>query len=120
VAAPVTAASIAERVRAAINSGDPGRMGELMSDDVHWGPPGVAKTPCRNRAQVLTWYEKQGRAKGRRATVTELSVHENALLVGLRMNSGEARWQVLRVGPEGVNDIRGYEDRAEAAAGLGL
>jgi len=66
---------------------------------------------------VLRWYAK-GRAKGRRATVTEVEVHGNALLVGLRREDGGQRWQVLRVGPDGVNDIRGYEDRPSAAEKL--
>jgi len=51
--------------------------------------------------------------------VTDLEVHGDALLIGLRLDSGEERWQVMRVGPDGVNDIRGYEDRESAAAQLG-
>ena len=43
----------------------------LLSPDVEWGPPGSTTPPCRNRSQVLRWYAK-GRAKGRRATVTEV------------------------------------------------
>ena len=66
---------------------------------------------------MLRWYAK-GREQGRTATVTEVEVHGNALLVGLRLDDGQQRWQVLRVGPDGVNDIRGYEDRADAVAGL--
>ena len=82
---------------------------------MHWGPPGDANPPCRNRRQVLQWYER-GRAAGRRASVTDLEVHGDALLIGLRLETGEERWQVMRVGPEGVTDIRGYEDRTGASA----
>jgi SnoaL-like domain len=114
---PLTASGIADEVRDALDHGDLDHLGALLSQDVHWGPPGSAKPPCRNRAQVLSWYAK-GRAAGRRATVTEVEVHGNALLVGLRLAEGHDRWQVLRVGPDGINDIRGYEDRAEAARGL--
>jgi hypothetical protein len=53
-----------------------------------------------------------------RATVTEVEVHGNTLLVGVRLQDGNERWQVMRVGPDGVNDIRGFEDRAGAAEGL--
>jgi hypothetical protein len=67
----------------------------------------------------LKWYER-GRARGRSGTVTEVSVHGNAVLVGLRLNSGEDRWQVLRVGPDGIRDIRGYEDRVSATERLSL
>ena len=81
--------------------------------DVQWGPPGSTTPPCRNRSQVLRWY-----AKGRRATVTEVEVHGSALLVGLRLDDGQGRWQVLQVGPGGVNDIRGFGDRSSAVGEL--
>lgn len=114
---PVTAGGIADEVRDALDHGDLDQLSALLSPDVHWGPPGSAKPPCRNRAQVLSWYAK-GRDAGRRATVTEVEVHGNALLVELRLDDGHDRWQVLRVGPDGINDIRGYEDRAAAAEQL--
>ena len=49
---------------------------------------------------------------------TELEAHGTALLVGLRLDDGQGRWQVLRVGPDGVNDIRGFDDRNSAVASL--
>jgi hypothetical protein len=116
---PMTAASIADRVRAALDAADLDQMATLLSADVHWGAPDDPTPPCRNRRQVLRWYE-EGRAAGRRGTVTDVEVHGNALLVGLRLDTGDERWQVMRVGPDGVNDIRGFEDRAAAMAKLGL
>jgi hypothetical protein len=116
---PITPDEVAERVRDALDAGDLTAFGDLLSPDVHWGAPGDADPPCQNRDQVLKWYEK-GRASGRRGTVTEVSVHGNAVLVGMRLNTGEDRWQVLRVGPDGVRDIRGYEDRASATERLSL
>ncbi len=113
----LTAAAIADRVRQALDTSDLDAFRALLSPDVHWGPPGDATPPCRTRDQVLTWYAK-GRARGVRATVTEVEVHGNALLVGLRFGDGHERWQVMRVGPDGVNDIRGFEDRSGAAEGL--
>jgi hypothetical protein len=118
-AEPMTAASIADRVRAALDAADLEQMATLLSPDVHWGAPDDATPPCRNRRQVLRWFEN-GRAAGRRGTVSDLEVHGNVLLVGLRLDTGEERWQVMRVGPDGVNDIRGFEDRAAALAKLGL
>ena len=115
---PMTAASIAGRVRAALDAADLDEMAALLSPDVHWGAPGDPAPPCRNRSQVLRGFEK-GREAGRRGSVTDLEVHGDALLIGLRLDSGEERWQVMRVGPDGVNDIRGYEDRESAAAQLG-
>jgi len=114
---PLTAAAIADRVRQALDTGDLDEFAALLSPDVQWGPPGSTTPPCRNRSQVLQWYAK-GRAKGRRATVTEVEVHGSALLVGLRLEDGQGRWQVLQVGPDGVNDIRGFEDRSSAVGEL--
>ncbi len=119
ISPPMTPAAVAERLRAALDASDLTAFGELLSPDVHWGPPGATNPPCRNRAQVIKWYEK-GRAAGRSGTVTEISVHGNAILVGMRLNTGEDRWQVLRVGPDGIRDIRGYGDRASATERLGL
>jgi hypothetical protein len=115
----MTGAAIADRVRNALSSGDLEELGALLSPDVHWGAPGDTNPPCQNRTQVLRWYER-GRADGRSAEVTDVFVHGNALLVGMRLNNGFERWQVLRVGPDGITDIRGFEDRATAAAELGL
>jgi hypothetical protein len=117
IAPPITPEAVAAQVRAALDASDLAAFGHLLSADVHWGAPGDANPPCRNRAQVLKWYEK-GKAAGRSGTVTEVSVHGDAVLVGMRLNSGEDRWQVLRVGPDGVRDIRGYEDRESATERL--
>jgi len=115
--APFTAATIADRVRQALDAGDLDEFAALLSPDVRWGPPGSATPPCRNRSQVLAWYA-EGRANGRRARVSEVEVHGSALLVGLRLEDGRDRWQVLQVGPDGVDDIRGFENRASAVEGL--
>ncbi len=116
-AGAVTAAGIADRVRAALEAADVDAFADLLSPDVQWGAPGDPKPPCRNRSQVLRWYER-GRAAGRWASVTALEVHGDTLLVGLRLDTEEERWQILRVGPEGISDIRGYEDRPTAELAL--
>ncbi len=114
---PVTAAGIADRVRAALEAADVDEFAALLGPDVQWGAPGDADPPCRNRRQVIEWY-RRGSNAGRRTSVTDLEVHGDALLVGLRLESGEARWQVLRVGADGVNDIRGFEDKSDAEMSL--
>jgi SnoaL-like domain len=101
----MTAAGIAPRVRTALEAADLEQFAALLSPNVKWGPPGSSTPPCRNRRQVLAWYAK-GRAQGRRAIVSEVEVHGNALLVGLRLDDGAERWQIMRVGEDGVNDIR--------------
>jgi hypothetical protein len=120
-----TAATIAEPVRAALESADLDTIGALLSPDVHWGAPGDKKPPCRNKQQVLNWY-RNGRSAGARAQVTELTVAGHQLLVGLAIITGPnspnplaaQRWQVLTVDGRGVCDIRGHEDRQSAAATL--
>jgi hypothetical protein len=121
---PWTAARIAEPVRAALEAADLAAFGQLLSPDVQWGPPGSKNPPCKNREQVLTWYSR-GRSAGARAQVIELTVEGDRLLVGLAVardpeHPGVAseRWQVLTVGPQGVRDIRGYEERHQASAAL--
>jgi hypothetical protein len=119
-----TAETIAEPVRRALELGDTATFGELLSPDVQLGAPDFPAA-CHNRQQVLKWYEK-GRASKASATVTELTVTGDQLLIGLAIISGPdpadalapERWQVMQVGPDGVKDIRGYEDRHSAAAAL--
>jgi len=117
-AQPLTAATIADRVRRALETADLDEFAALLRPDVQWGPPGDPTPPCRNRSQVLRWYAK-GQAEGRRASVVDVEVYGDALVVHVRLEGGGVRWQVMRVGPNGVDDIRGYEDRESATAALG-
>jgi hypothetical protein len=53
--------------------------------------------------------------------VVDAEVHGDRILVSLKVVSpgGEPaadRWQILTVGPAGVTDIRGFDQRADAAA----
>jgi hypothetical protein len=61
--------------------------------------------------------------------VTEVIVHGNRVLVGLLLagrsdvaeaGGEEPRWQVLSVAGDRVIDIRGFDDREEAAARAGI
>jgi hypothetical protein len=116
-----TAESIAGQVRAALGSADLAGFSDLLDPDVQWGAPDDPRPTCRNRQQVMTWYQR-GWQTGTRARVTEVSVHGDKILVGLMVKRdgdyGE-RWQILTVGPGGVTDIRGFEDRASAASRVG-
>jgi hypothetical protein len=119
---PWTAETIAEPLRAAYESGDLTAIGALLSPDVAWGAPEQKNPTCKNRDQVLRWYGN-GRASRAQGRVIEVTVAGQRLLVGLAITSGPdpadamapERWQVLTIGPEGVCDIRGYEDRTSAA-----
>jgi ketosteroid isomerase-like protein len=120
-----TSTPIAERIRNAFESADPAAIGDLLSPDVRWGAPDDPQPGCTNREQVLAWYQR-GRDAGVRAQVTEVVVHgDDKVLVGLHVtgrvvpgrSDGEAdRWQVLTLRAGRVVDIRGFDDRDEAAA----
>lgn len=109
---------IGARVRAAIDGHDEAAMAALLHPDARWGAPGDPAPTCQNRAQVLAWY-RRGWDAGVRATVTEVTVEGDKLLVGLRVTgnpAGADRWQVLTLADGLVVDIRGFDDRSEANA----
>jgi hypothetical protein len=126
-AQPTAAEAIVGRVREALGSADLDALGQLLDPKVRWGAPGAPAPSCRNRRQVLAWYQR-GREAGVRAQVIETEVAGDRILVGLMVSgrpvtegSGpEAnRWQVLRVGDQGIVEINGFDSRAEAAAHAG-
>lgn len=111
-------------MRIALESADLSFFAELLDPDVHWGPPGDASPPCRNREQVIAWYER-GRAAGTRAHVSEVELLGNQILVGLVVTGNEVsrergdgaeRWQLLTVRDGRVTDIVAFERRTEAVA----
>jgi ketosteroid isomerase-like protein len=115
---------VARQVRIALESADLSSFAELLDPDVHWGPPGDASPPCRNREQVIAWYGR-GRAAGTRASVTEVELLGDQILVGLTVTGNETarergdgaeRWQLLTVRDGRVTDIVAFEQRIEAVA----
>ncbi len=119
---------LAAKVRFALETADLDQFVELLDPEVHWGAPDDQEYGCKNRRQVLAWY-KRGRDKGVRAKVTEVVPHGDRLLVGLLVSGtpdatsggGDSeRWQVLSVRDGRIVDIRGFDDRAEAASRAGI
>lgn len=113
---------LAERVAAALDAADPEQFADLLDPRVTWGAPGDPSPPCRNRQQVLAWYQR-GRADGRRAQVRSVTAHQDKILVSMMVTTsgvptnGEAespRWQVLTVVDGRIADIRGYDDEDAA------
>jgi ketosteroid isomerase-like protein len=120
--------NIAERVRAALESGDLDAIGELLDPDVRWGPPDDPDGGCVNRDQVLDFW-RLSRDAGARAAVTEVVEGADTLLVGLQVTglaptedrgSETVRWQVLTLANGLVTDIRGFDNRESAATRAGL
>ena len=118
---------IAQQVRIALEAADLSSFSDLLDPDVHWGPPDARRPTCKNRDQVLAWYER-GKESGTRARVTEVVVLGDRLLVGLTVRGRQAprerggaalRWQVLTVQGGRVVDIVGFDDRRDAVARAG-
>ena len=86
-----------------------------------------AAGPAASRRQVLSWWGG-ARAAGASATVTEVLAAGDRVLVGLRVSRGQDRggdevvdrWQVLTLRDGLVADIRGYDEREDAASAAGL
>jgi ketosteroid isomerase-like protein len=120
-------AQLAAKVRVALDSADPEAFGGLLDPNVTWGAPGDPSPSCRNRRQVLDWYQR-GRADGRRAKVRDLTCHRDKIVVTMTVSSagspaveaGVDRWQVLTVTGGRISDIRGYDRRGDALAAAGL
>ena len=122
-------AGLTERVRFALESGDLDAIRDLLDPGARWGAPeGPNEFDCQNRDQVIAWWSG-ARAAGARAAVTEVTGGAGALLVGLEVTGIPAadeaggaaeRWQVLTLRGDRVVDIRGFDDRAAAAARAGV
>jgi hypothetical protein len=119
---------LAAQVRAALETGDVDAYQDLLAADVHWGPVDEPQWGCHNRREVLAWY-KAARKKGVEATVNEVVIGTDCLLVGLMVSSLPAagdlggttpRWQVLTVRNGYIADICGFDDHDQAAARAGI
>jgi ketosteroid isomerase-like protein len=113
---------LAEQVRKALAAEDVSAFAELLDPDVTWGAPGARNPTCKNRSQVLTWYER-AREGGVRGSVSDVDVLGDRLLVSLSVQGTEGarerggtalRFQVLTVRDGRIVDIVGFDDKAEA------
>ena len=119
---------LAEVVRTALTDGDLETYRDLLAPNAHWGAPDSPQWGCQNRNQIIKWY-KAAQDEGMRYTVTEVVTGTDSLLVGMMVrgrgeegeeNGIQPRWQVLTVLDGLIIDICGFEDRAEAAARVGV
>jgi ketosteroid isomerase-like protein len=113
---------MASHVRAALAAEDLTAFSELLDPDVTWGAPGARNPSCKNRTQVLTWYQR-GREAGVRGSVIDVEVIGDRLLVSMSVRNTEnarerggaaLRYQVLTVRNGRIVDIVGFDDKAEA------
>src|SRR5580692_7702317 len=113
---------IAVLVRNALAAEDLSAFTELLDPAVTWGAPGSRNPSCKNRNQVLAWYQR-GRDAGVQGSAYDVEVLGDRLLVsmsvrgteGARERGGAAlRFQVLTVRSGKVVDIVGFDDKTEA------
>jgi hypothetical protein len=120
---------LTERVTLVLESADLDAIRDLLDPGARWGAPeGPHEADCENRDQVVAWWAS-ARAAGARAVVTEVTAGAGTLLVGLEVTgtpaareAGEVaeRWQVLTLRGDRIVDVRGFGDRAAAAARAGV
>ena len=113
---------VAGLVRQAMSAEDLPAFGELLDPDVTWGAPGARSPSCKNRDQVLTWYQR-GRDAGVRASVHDVEVLGDRLLVSMTVSGTESaeqrggaslRVQILTVEDGRIVDIVGFDGKDEA------
>ncbi len=112
---------LAAAIAGALQSGDLAAITALMANDVRWGAPEQSVPTCRNKSQVLRWYENAQLA-GASAQVIETIVLGEHIVLGVMVQgnpraespSPSLRWQVMSVKDGQVAEIRGYDSRSEA------
>ncbi len=113
---------VAEEVRKVMASGDATAFAVLLDPNVTWGAPGARNPTCKNRNQVLNWYQRAQEA-GVRGSPIDIDVRGSRLLVtltvqgtdGARERGGTAlRFQVLTVRNGRIVEIVGFDDKSEA------
>ncbi len=118
---------VAMQVSVALQAANLSGFSDLLDPNVRWGPPGDKSPPCKNREQVIAWYQR-GKDSGANAQVSEVTILGDRLLVELvvagtraaRGRGGKAlRWQVLTVRDGRVVEIVGFDQHSEALAWAG-
>ena len=115
---------LAEQVRRALGTGEASAFADLLDPDVTWGAPGAHNPTCKNRNQVLNWYQRAQKS-GVQGSAFDVEVIGDRLLVSLIVRGTEGarerggttlRFQVLTVRGGRIVEIVGFDDKAEAQA----
>ena len=114
--------AMATLVSNAMQAGDLPVITSLLAPDVRWGDPHQSVPTCRNKSQVLRWFENAQQA-GASADVIETIVLGQHILLGLAVRGNPrattkekpvVRWQVMSIEDGKIAEIRGYESRSDA------
>lgn len=113
---------VADRVRKAMAASDMSAFAELLDPEVTWGAPGSRNPTCKDRKQVLRWYQR-AQESGVRGNVFDVEVLGDRLLISLTVQGTEGarerggtalRFQVFTVRDGRIVDIAGFDDKSEA------
>lgn len=113
---------MAALVRQALVAEDVSAFTELLDPEVTWGAPGADNPGCKNRDQVLAWFER-ARNAGVRASAYDVEVLGDRLLVSMTVRGTDTaqdrggaalRFQLLTVRGGMIVDIVGFDDKADA------
>src|SRR5579872_5896401 len=113
---------MAALVRSALAAEDLAAFAELLDPAVTWGAPGARNPTCKNRNQVMAWYQR-GRDAGVRGSIDDVEILGDRLLVSMSVRGTEnarerggaaLRFQVLTIRNGKVVDIVGFDDKTEA------
>lgn len=119
-----TIEELAIEIRRALAAEDVSAYSDLLDPNVTWGAPGAHNPSCKNRNQVLSWYE-QGRARGVRGSVFDVEVLGDRLLVSMSVRGTDdarerggtvLRFQVMKVRDGRIVAIAGFDDKEDALA----
>lgn len=124
---PHDATKFADKLRAALESGELDAFGALLADDVRWGGSEETAETCHTRADVIGRLTKM-RAAGMETSVLEVTATDDAALVGFNVSEptseGTRRqrtvFQVMTLRDGRIADIRGFPSRTDAAEHAGL
>lgn len=115
---------LVERIKGAYVARDASAVAELLDPNVTWGTPGAGNPTCKNRNQVMTWYQR-ALESGVNGSACDVEVMGDRLLVSLTVRGTEGarerggtalRYQVLTVGDGLITDIVGFDTKDEALA----
>jgi hypothetical protein len=116
--------AVARRIQAALDKSDLDAFRELLDPNVTWGPPHAKNPGCRNRDQVLSWYQR-GKASGVEGCISGVEILGECVVLTLVVRGTEAaqerggaamRWQVNTVRDGRVIEIVGFDDHGGAIA----
>jgi hypothetical protein len=115
---------VADRLTAALETGDADLMESLLDPAVRWGGEQETEETCHSRDDVLAWYRTLHGSRAR-VEVADVVVRDGSVVLSMAITGSEAGprgqlpdlvHQVFHLEADLVIDIRGYPQREDALA----